>query len=770
MRKILCLCFLSGFFYVSAATSRMVVKPFVEGKGLRGWVIDSIQMTDKKTFVYGHLVLSKGFTAYGSVDNYIEVPSTGKRYKQTDLKGELPIFPKQLEGTGQKVRFIEVYPALPANTKLINITEAGFDGKGAAWYGVWLTPRTTVFTDKLAHLQKLEGNWFSQDGSGVWKAGFYEKKVFWNNGFWDFKVLKTTETSAALELTNKESKKCTLEISTPAIDVLQLNDGQKETKLIKKISYAQADNSMFKTGFYAADSITVSGYYQVVNPVFSKQVALLVNDLFAKEPIVYPIKVSQDGLFSVKVPMKNTAKVAFSNQLGPLNTLSQINFMVEPGDNIILTYRNEKEKEVVFAGGNHRFNNEYQAFLAANPYFVSKKKLNEKLTSNANKFVEWRKGEHAKLQTAYLDWQKKNITNSKLNDVVASAIKYGYAADMLLAKVFLKEALNLDSIIPQATDTAYYNNPTALYSEYYPEFLKRYKLISSAGQNPTLKEIVNCFSANAYLTEDEKSILANLKEMDTSSKAKEDVDKFKAFITDNGEKLNALFFKNQDLITKLREEKSEEAKKKFAIPAGVAMDYIVANTMYEALLTGERTLTPTEMGKLKEECLNPDFQDIVLRKNAEVEKSLQTLRGQKLPENVHVHEIPANVTDLTGYIAKQFKGKVIYLDFWATWCGPCKTEMPLSKQKKAEFKGKDVVFFYLTGAISPEIAWQKQISDIPGDHIRLTAEQWNAIAKQYNVATIPHYMLIDKKGNVVDKNAPRPSSGAQLQEAIKKLL
>lgn len=117
------------------------------------------------------------------------------------------------------------------------------------------------------------------------------------------------------------------------------------------------------------------------------------------------------------------------------------------------------------------------------------------------------------------------------------------------------------------------------------------------------------------------------------------------------------------------------------------------------------------------------------------------------------------------------KGKVVYLDFWASWCGPCKGEMPYAKTVKEHFKGKsDAVFLYVS-IDENDVAWKKAIDAlaITGMHTR-TSGWGGSIAKEYEVQSIPAYFLIDKKGNFVVKKTPRPSQTDEVIKLIEGLL
>lgn len=127
-------------------------------------------------------------------------------------------------------------------------------------------------------------------------------------------------------------------------------------------------------------------------------------------------------------------------------------------------------------------------------------------------------------------------------------------------------------------------------------------------------------------------------------------------------------------------------------------------------------------------------------------------------------------TESFNSILKQYKGKVVYLDFWASWCGPCKKEMPYSQNLQESFKGQDVVFLYLSVDRNGQ-SWLNMIEklQITGEHYRANSNVHQQLNDQFNVRSIPRYVLIDKKGNVISDNALRPSNPAVVDE-IKKLL
>ncbi len=117
------------------------------------------------------------------------------------------------------------------------------------------------------------------------------------------------------------------------------------------------------------------------------------------------------------------------------------------------------------------------------------------------------------------------------------------------------------------------------------------------------------------------------------------------------------------------------------------------------------------------------------------------------------------IKDIDGrpFNLKQLKGKVVYIDFWATWCAPCIAEIPPSKRLKSMFSEAPVEFVYIS-VDEDEPTWRNYVigRNLPGIHINIPGTL-SDIGQMFDLSGVPKYMIIDKQGNIADSNAHRPS-------------
>jgi thiol-disulfide isomerase/thioredoxin len=143
--------------------------------------------------------------------------------------------------------------------------------------------------------------------------------------------------------------------------------------------------------------------------------------------------------------------------------------------------------------------------------------------------------------------------------------------------------------------------------------------------------------------------------------------------------------------------------------------------------------------------------------------------GQFNPDTAYIGKLSYNFSlpDTAGHTVsmKDFKGKVIFIDVWATWCGPCKEQIPYLKEIEEEYKdNKDIVFVGISiDRLSDRGKWVKMIQKENMGGIQLLDDLGKTFSKPYKIDAIPRFLLIDKQGNWIEIRCPRPSD----KEALK---
>ncbi len=142
-------------------------------------------------------------------------------------------------------------------------------------------------------------------------------------------------------------------------------------------------------------------------------------------------------------------------------------------------------------------------------------------------------------------------------------------------------------------------------------------------------------------------------------------------------------------------------------------------------------------------------------------KLIKVAKGQPSPKFIDYENNMGGTTSLD-----DLKGKYVYIDVWATWCGPCKAEIPYLKKIEKAYHGKNIEFVSISlDKIADHDKWKQMILDEELGGIQLLADNnfESAFAKDYYIKGIPKFILLDPNGFIVDANAPRPSNEALIE-------
>jgi thiol-disulfide isomerase/thioredoxin len=117
------------------------------------------------------------------------------------------------------------------------------------------------------------------------------------------------------------------------------------------------------------------------------------------------------------------------------------------------------------------------------------------------------------------------------------------------------------------------------------------------------------------------------------------------------------------------------------------------------------------------------------------------------------------------YSLSEFVGKVVYIDLWASWCGPCRAENPFMKKLYEKYADNEKVMFIGIAVWDKSKNWKEALKvDEPG-WLQLIDKN-DTIARDYFTSWIPRFIIIDKAGKIVNFDAPRPSSESEIEKLI----
>lgn len=109
------------------------------------------------------------------------------------------------------------------------------------------------------------------------------------------------------------------------------------------------------------------------------------------------------------------------------------------------------------------------------------------------------------------------------------------------------------------------------------------------------------------------------------------------------------------------------------------------------------------------------------------------------------------------FTLEDFKGKILYIDLWASWCGPCREEIPNYKKLVERYKNNPQVAFLGIAVSDGEKEWRKALTEEKPTWLQLY-DRDGVVARSYVANAIPKYILIDAAGKVLNFNAPGPGS------------
>jgi thiol-disulfide isomerase/thioredoxin len=623
----------------------------------------------------------------------------------------------------------------------------------------------------------LIGNWIETQ-SNRWEYGFYEHFAIYDCAFWDYSAVQQKGKITKITL-QKDGRTLTIEVEQKNDSLVTVKNGKSKkqdyTLMHKRYpDYQTPDNTPFPVPAFWRDSATVIGYYrnfdkmpellegapEEIKDKYRSTFCVSICDFFVDEPVKYQTGIDSLGRFSITVPLLNS-------QLSYINwPIFSKDILLSPNDTLFLfvdlpdLFPQEGDKswedvyfhdrQILCMGSNARINNELFQYRASR-LFVNreeevKKGISDREYLSICENVYNQRVEHLeKYITAH------PAVSEKFRFLLTTEEKYRFASNLMQHR-FDKWTEN-GNLPFQEGYMDYVNEKFLLYNPLTYTLVQDYESF--------IRDYIGYYSDNQPISLDLRLLLEEAN-MDTPEN-RQLVDEYEAEEAKESYTGRIYMDRNYHTVDSLLQEP-------------VLKELWMAHLYYKDFEQRRIPWKEKDLQVMKSRIKNPYLLNMLL----EINDKYAALGNKEIeyPESLKNTDYLANETDAGAILEKitaPYKGKVIFMDFWGTWCGPCikniKEKTPLLEEK---FKGKDLIFMYLANN-SPEPAWrnfikQQQLTGEQIVHYRLSGQQQRLLEQKLNVRSFPTYFIIDRAGNIINYEVRYPMNVQETIEALEKTL
>lgn len=738
---------------------KIITAPHIGISNVSELTIEKIVLSDTSTLLFFKSTYPTTTWFRISSGSYISTKS-GEKLAATSISG-IP-FDKEYYTKKEGSYFTISFPPINPKAALLDYFEGNCDGC-FKMLDIALKPSTQKTKLPLG----FYANWLKTDGSNDWVLGLESKKVIYKNQFWDYKAV--TAQHNVFKLSLKQSKKLLLLNVQLASDggLIAWEDGKTKQVLANKTNdkvFIRADDQPFAKPIVKNGIAVLSGYINNYSPRLGfKTGSVILNNVISGKQENHLVEIAPDGTFRAEVPMPYPEECFL--EIGEYFAT----VFLAPGKKMVEYVDLTKgEKANVYMGDYAYLNRELELtkpFKERNFDEIKKKSLELK-PLEYQAYIAGQRNKNLATLNRLRDDHKLSL---KAWQVAGMNVNYTAAIDILEYNWDRDRAYreahhisnNQEKTIPEVMlDSVYLsfvnnypvNDEASVLSQNYDTFINRIKYVEAASQYHNLKLIkyfISAFNDTPPANEEEKEILDTLTN---------------AFKTNHGDALGDIYklhSKAFDLLQENRkdylknipkdasEPRAATLKKVLGNNVGFTLDVIAVQDDAQMMAAYLKPFDKVKLDELKGKLANLSVYDAFVNFNNGVKLKIDA--NNKIKTGYVLNKLPKTAADsVFDAILKKYRGKVVYVDFWATWCSPCRSGIEEVAPLKKEIKDKNIAFIYITDPSSPEDTYKKMIPAIAGEHYKLDKDSWNYIAAKYNISGIPRYMLVDKKGQIVN--------------------
>ena len=649
---------------------------------------------------------------------------------------------------------------------------------------------------EMSKIGTLADTYWRNEQTGAWDIGFTEQCAIYDCRLWDYSDVKQKGDKFEMMLTNNgESLKVSVGKQKDGKRQMTIETGGKgQEARSKKQTYSQIttgelpnyptkDLTPFKdNGYQAGDTATLIGWLKgFPKEVLDKkrEYEISVYSIITQEGMEYTGKIDDEGHFIVKVPVENSQQVYAD--WGRSNLLS----VLEPGETYFLLM-DAKNHQRLMMGRDARLQNELLAhdYRKAFEQSDQHRLTEEQLLAYKDKWAGLYQRNQAMLDSIlqqnptlsrrFEDYHRMGDVSTMAEEVMQSSL-FAEGGKLPQAVANYVDSLLWPNIVKPYTIAREMSNLLYYYSSNAEHGSAQYRGSVSIDASTLLQMEKDGF---IKYTDEERETLKKWQVLIEEYRQAKEAD-YPA-ISERNKELEAQIGSliNKGNIQAALNEKLDAIQIEVEVTDSIYADPVLrdfskAQKLYERLDNKRQPLNKTCMAVLNTIQL-PAARNAILAVNdkfinmqkAEVAHS-ECLRPSSDVEGLTDGEA------ILRKILEPFKGRIVYLDLWGTWCGPCKEKLKESHHVKEQLKDYDIVYLYLANR-SPEDSWKNVIKEynLTGAncvHYNLPQQQQAAIEQFLKVDSFPTYKLIDKQGTIHDLHWLHADDMSSFLETIDKM-
>ncbi len=660
------------------------------------------------------------------------------------------------------VYFSLIFEALPKSTQIFDIVEAGTGG----WQAMNIRNAESIS-------KGIADTYWRSEETGDWVIGIAERHVVYKSEVWD--IVDKTEKKDSYALTLSDGTKIKIGRLKKGCRDITIGKGkaircsQITGKTLPDYPTKDLRKGFVDNGYNTKDSVIVVGWLKDMPQEVWKEgedFKIEYGNIFdGRNQCCAATGMDSMGRFRLKIPLLNTSQVFVDWRRATKSSV------LEPGKTYFFL-QDFKTGVVMWMGDDVRLQNE----LLAYPHEWPNDRVDHKERGKTDAMKFWektnqtREKNRAKLRTLIAEHP---TLSTRYVDYIEGYYQTGQGESMMQARFAVPKrelpSEYMEFVWKECWQKA--SKPYTLYRDFtsltqdYVDQLKEKNKGEEWGKlyRKTFEDLekkgVCALSEKELATidkyiEDKKQLESDLQKMQTKKEFEARVETFNTSettvaMTDIGKALELEQLQYREVLAIIEETGCDEQLR----------DILFARQLCMEIDRERKPLSENAIELMRNEIRTPVAVEAVMA----MQEKYVAIQKEKIENENMFLKLSADIAnksngeEILSKIIEPYRGKMILLDVWGTWCMPCKMALSHSAEEYERQKGYDLVYLYLANNSSEE-SWKNVIKEynVVGEnvvHYNLPEAQQSAIENYLNVTHFPTYKLIDREGKVLDVNA-----------------